>query len=62
MAAEVRYVSGPNIEQDSGPLRGEAVMWVQVGKSEMLRPVTLTTRQLVHLALQCLLVLKRREG
>lgn len=62
MAAEVKYISGPVVENESGPMRGEAVMWVQVGQSEKLRPVRLTQDQLIHLALQCLLVLKKRSG
>lgn len=62
MTAEVKYVSGPVIVRETGPLRGEAVMWVKVGASEKLRPVSLTTDQLTHLALQCLLVMKARVG
>lgn len=62
MAAEVKYAGGPHIERDSGPMRGEAVMWVRVGKSDQLRAVRLTDSQLVHLAHKCLEILNERRG
>jgi hypothetical protein len=62
MAAEVKLFSGPSIVRDKGELRGEAVMWVKVGQSHTLRPVRLTTRELIRLAAACLQVLQQREG
>lgn len=67
MAAEVKYTSGPVIVSATDPVRGvargDAVMWVRVGKSDMLRPVTLTNDQLTHLAFRCLEILNtRRHG
>jgi hypothetical protein len=64
MAAEVRYVNGPITADFTGEgyARGDAVMWVQVGKSDQLRPIVLTSAELVRLAFNCLLVLNRRIG
>jgi len=62
MAAEVKYAGGPQIQRDSGPMRGEAVMWVRVGNSGQLRAIRLTTDQLVHLAYKCLEILNERRG
>lgn len=60
MVAEVRYISGPNVVHERGELRGEAVMWVQVGTSDKFRPVRLTNEDLVHLAMNCLQIVNRR--
>lgn len=62
--AEVRYISGPMIERgrgERGVLRGEAAMWVKVGQSDNLRPVTLTTQEVAALMLACSKVLYERS-
>lgn len=64
MAAEVRYVNGPQIQRDhsvEGVLRGEVAMWVQVGVSDKLRPVKLTTQEVAALMLACSKVLYERS-
>lgn len=64
-AAEVRYVNGPIVNRtnraDAGVLRGEAAMWVRVGKSEHLRPILLSTQQIAKLMLACAEILHERS-
>jgi hypothetical protein len=66
MAAEVKYNSGPGLvsvtDEARGLARGDAVLWVRVGKSDTLRPVVLTNQQLIRLAHNCLDILNRRLG
>jgi len=66
MAAEVRYGGGPGVAATTdvklGVMRGDAVLWVRVGKSDQLRAVVLTNQELIRLAHNALDILNRRLG